>query len=231
MTKYFSNDATDVAGYMGISKERKEIYVVFRGSHTIVNWLFNLYAVMTTIPWRRTCFGLAQPTVHEGFLLSYESVSEEIVSHVSYLVQKNPDYKIVVVGHSLGGALATICAMELNEMLSFSKNIRLVSYASPRVGNEEFVELVAKHFPDPYNRVRVTNGNDIVSHIPPYVMGFHQSAREIFIPPGSKQASLAFECDPSNGEDPRCANAYIGYSVEDHLYFPWGLYFGSPCNP
>ncbi|PJF17950.1 Alpha beta-hydrolase [Paramicrosporidium saccamoebae] len=215
---------------MGVNLKRREIYISFRGSYTLINWLYNLYAVMTVIPWRRSCFGLRQPKVHEGFLLAYESVSEEVIMHVTSLLGEHPDFVVHVVGHSLGGALATICAMELNESLSFAKKVKLSSYGAPRVGNDDFARLVEKHFPDPLDRLRVTNGNDIVPHVPPYFLEYHQSAQEIFIPPGSKKTSSAYACDPSSGEDPRCAAAHLGYSVDDHCYFPWGLNFCSPCE-
>jgi putative lipase involved disintegration of autophagic bodies len=49
--------------------------------------------------------------IHEGFYNSYKSVSGKVDDKVSQLITKYPDAKIVITGHSLGGALATITAI------------------------------------------------------------------------------------------------------------------------
>ena len=52
--------------------------------------------------------------------------------------------KLVVTGHSLGGAMATLFAMDLvvNEGVS---DVSLVTFGSPRVGNAAFSDFVNKH--------------------------------------------------------------------------------------
>jgi alpha-beta hydrolase superfamily lysophospholipase len=53
------------------------------------------------------------------------------------LLEKYPDYKIYVTGHSLGGALSTLLAFRLAALEDdhINKPITCLTIASPRVGN------------------------------------------------------------------------------------------------
>jgi Lipase (class 3) len=53
--------------------------------------------------------------VHEGFLQAYDSVHQQILSTVDEIVNDGSGERwwVMVTGHSLGGALATLCAYEL----------------------------------------------------------------------------------------------------------------------
>lgn len=64
-------------------------------------------------------------------------------------------------GHSLGGAMATICAGRcyLSEIESMPK--ALFTYGSPRVGDRRFVNFVE------IDHSRWVNNNDIVTRVPP----------------------------------------------------------------
>lgn len=229
ITRHFRDPTSDVWGFVGVHHRRREIFIVFRGSSSFKNWIYNLYFSMTSVPWKSECLGLNNPTLHEGFLLAYESVSSVVSSEVQKLLAAHPSYPIRVVGHSLGGALATICAMELHDFVRRKSRVRLTTFESPRVGNDDFAKLVRRHFPDPMDRIRVTNGRDIVVRLPPYILGYRHASREVFIPLNSKENSTAYLCDDSNGEDSRCSNAHYAYSIDDHLYYPWGLEYGIPC--
>ena len=50
----------------------------------------------------------------------------------------DPKRKLIITGHSLGGAMATICAKRLSEEY---ENVHcLYTYGSPRVGGRKFVK-------------------------------------------------------------------------------------------
>jgi hypothetical protein len=54
--------------------------------------------------------------VHSGFLNAYDSVKVKVLTLVDQLTAratKERPWKVFVTGHSLGGALATLCAYEL----------------------------------------------------------------------------------------------------------------------
>jgi triacylglycerol lipase len=77
-------------------------------------------------------------------------------------------------GHSLGGAMATICAgrCKLAEIPSNPEG--LFTYGSPRVGNKRYINFVKlPHY-------RWVNNNDIVCRVPPPWMGYRHCGREMY---------------------------------------------------
>jgi len=70
-----------------------------------------------------------------------------------------------VVGHSLGAALATLFVME-NDLKGKFDVVSLCTFASPRVGNLEFVHLFNKL---PINSWRIVNTSDVVPKLPPHL--------------------------------------------------------------
>jgi len=78
-------------------------------------------------------------------------------------------------GHSLGGAMATICAGRCKVSQISSNPEGLSTYGSPRVGDRAYVnhcQLV--HF-------RWVNNNDIVTRVPPTWLGYRHGGREMYI--------------------------------------------------
>jgi predicted lipase len=93
--------------------------------------------------------------VHRGFAAAYNSIHTGLVT----LLPKR--CTIVIAGHSLGGALATLAASALDGLY----HIRAVfTFGSPRVGNAAF----ARHYNERFceRAARVVNAGDPVPHIP-----------------------------------------------------------------
>ncbi|KAF7728450.1 hypothetical protein EC973_006130 [Apophysomyces ossiformis] len=90
-------------------------------------------------------------------------------------------YKVVIIGHSLGGAVAALCASSLvSTKLLVNRSILFCAIHSPRVGNRAFVEHLEKHV----ETIRVTHPSDLMAHIPPRTAGlFHTGATCVLIPP------------------------------------------------
>ncbi len=78
-------------------------------------------------------------------------------------------------GHSLGGAMATICAGRcfLSEVVNTPR--ALFTYGSPRVGDRQFVNFVK------LDHTRWVNNNDIVTRVPPPWMGFRHGGVEHYL--------------------------------------------------
>jgi predicted lipase len=72
------------------------IYVVFRGSTSISDWVNNLDAILTDYPRCSSC------KVHKGFYKAQQAVISYVTSSVQALRQKYPSYSVIVTGHSLG---------------------------------------------------------------------------------------------------------------------------------
>lgn len=78
-------------------------------------------------------------------------------------------------GHSLGGAMATICARRCKLSQISSEPAGLFTYGSPRVGDRAYVNYCRLvHY-------RWVNNNDIVTRVPPTWLGYRHSGREMYI--------------------------------------------------
>jgi len=95
--------------------------------------------------------------VHMGFKLELR----KLWSDIEALLQKSKGKQLWITGHSLGGAMATLCASRLEE-----KTPILFTYGSPRVGGKEFCSgMDVEHH-------RFQNNNDIVPSVPFALIGY-----------------------------------------------------------
>lgn len=191
-----------VCRYIGYTPSQSTIYVAFRGSESIQNWLDNLDAVLTSYP---LCSGCE---VHKGFYSAEQSSIANVISQVKSLKSKYPSYKVLVTGHSLGAALATLTAMDL--LHNGVSPVRLFNYGSPRVGNDEFAAYASSKLTD---RNRVTHHKDMVVHCPMHERFTHISG-EYYQPDDAVHLNAC-----SGYEDPNCSYQWSKTNVDDHLNY------------
>ncbi|QDT03913.1 Lipase (class 3) [Rubripirellula lacrimiformis] len=87
----------------------------------------------------------------------------------------NNDQPLWFCGHSLGGAMATICSGRCFLSHIDSNPEQLFTYGSPRVGDRRYINFVSlDHF-------RFVNNNDIVTRVPPILMGYRHCGREVYL--------------------------------------------------
>jgi len=93
---------------------------------------------MTRIPWL-TGPPSQSVMVHEGFLEAFDNLLENhrLDAAIVGLLGSNAPAKIEVCGHSLGAALATLCALWCRQQWPTSE-ITCLTIGSPRVGNTAF---------------------------------------------------------------------------------------------
>ena len=101
--------------------------MAFRGTVDIQNWIANLDAAQVSYPGCKSCM------IHQGFYNAYQSVSGYVKANIEKLQGKYPNSKIFVTGFSLGGALATIAALDIKK--AFGKVDEFYTFGQPRVGN------------------------------------------------------------------------------------------------
>ena len=63
-----------------------------------------------------------------------------ITASVRKMHAEHPNAPLFAIGHSMGAALATICAMDLKFKVGL-KDVRLYTFGSPRVGNADFAKF------------------------------------------------------------------------------------------
>lgn len=91
--------------------------------------------------------------VHYGFSAALGIVWDDILR----AIPQDRDLPVFVAGHSLGGALATLCAHRLQKL---DHQVQCYTYGSPRVGNTDFA---AAYTVPTYRWVDV---DDVVPHVP-----------------------------------------------------------------
>ena len=78
-------------------------------------------------------------------------------------------------GHSLGGAMATICAGRCYLSHIPIEPVEVQTFGSPRVGNKEYVNYAG------VRHLRWVNNNDVVTRVPPAWLGYtHTGVQRYF---------------------------------------------------
>jgi hypothetical protein len=154
--------------------------------------------------------------VHSGFLHAYDSVRPDIYKIIDTVLKKEPkgEWTVITTGHSLGGALATLCAFDIALRKRWTGNnnnnnnddddddsssddkpaLKMYNYGSPRVGNKEFAEQFDAAVPDAW---RIVNGNDVVCSVP-RLLGYCHVGHEVQL--GTAVASNDDDDDTKNEE-------------------------------
>ncbi|GBG28357.1 Phospholipase A1-Igamma2, chloroplastic [Hondaea fermentalgiana] len=110
------------------------------------------------------------PKIHGGFLLAFSSIQDQLYEVVSQHLDSHPEVdKVITSGHSLGGALATVCGLYLSTALPSKRALVQVStFGSPRVGNHAFKRYFHLHVPSCW---RFAKRGDPISKTPPRLYG------------------------------------------------------------
>ena len=75
--------------------------------------------------------------------MSYNNsmLEPNITESIRKMAAEHPGAPLYAIGHSMGAALATICAMDVKFKANLT-DVRLYTFGSPRVGNAEFAKFV-----------------------------------------------------------------------------------------
>lgn len=144
------------------------IYVVFRGTKTISEWISDAEFAQVSYAYA-SGGGMAE----QGFSAVYATIRGGIVDEVNALAQSGGYTTLYVTGHSLGASVATLAAPDLARATSFASPI-LYDFASPRTGDPTFASLV-NALPTSW---RVVNTNDEVPKLPPAVTFVLENGQE-----------------------------------------------------
>ena len=164
-----------------------DVVVAVRGTEGIQEWIHDAQFLMVPCP-----FMASGGHTEDGFTAMYLSMttgstpgSPTVVKALPGLPFARPITSLTICGHSLGGALATLLALDVAANTSF-KNPTVYTYASPRTGGP--------HFADTYNHVvpnttRIAGRLDLVPKLPlpplyEHVLGLNElNSVQLGIPP------------------------------------------------
>ena len=163
-----------MTGYIAVDKTRSLTVLAFRGSESVRNFLAD--ADFPTVP-TDICSGCE---ADQGFYNSWLEARTGVMSALQSSAAANPSYQVVVVGHSLGGAIAAIAAAELRDQGS---NTDLYTYGQPRIGGSTISNYITNQ--NKGGNFRVTHYDDPVPRLPPLLLGFVHISPEYYIDTGN----------------------------------------------
>lgn len=177
VTTIYANDlATDINPSRGDDEvsiglicqdQAGNVVIAIRGTEGILEWIHDAEFLQVPCP-----FLVGAGHTEDGFTAMYESLrtgaaanSPSVVSALATLQCPRPVSSMTICGHSLGGALATLLALDVAANTAF-KNPAVYTYGSPRTGDSLFASTFDQVVQNSY---RVANRLDIVPTLPPPV--------------------------------------------------------------
>ncbi|UNI23883.1 hypothetical protein JDV02_009675 [Purpureocillium takamizusanense] len=128
----------DIAGNVVVNHAQRLLVVTFRGTSRAWEWMRDLQAAQDNAPELR-CGGDCR--VHSGFRAAFLNVRGPLNETLEACLREHPAYRVVVTGHSYGGAVATLVGAYLRFVAGVEADI--FTYGAPRVGNVVFAERVS----------------------------------------------------------------------------------------
>jgi triacylglycerol lipase len=155
----------DIFGITAVNTGTKTAAVSFRGTQTLQDWLADFDFV--AVPYGSVT---AAGNVHMGFQLVYHAVHASVAELVQQAVAGGCQ-NIWVTGHSLGGALALLCAPDLVSNVAKAIVPSLYTFAGPRVAQDPVINSGFRRFFDTLVPLcyRVANRWDKVPDLPPAI--------------------------------------------------------------
>lgn len=166
---WFRSDETDTDGL--VFHDGSAMVIAFSGSNSRQDWLSNLRVIQHSMEvWE----GNSIP-VHRGFGLAVESVYDQI-DRIEY-ENKEQTARIIVTGHSRGGAEAILAATKMSQYRRCFMDC--VTFAQPMVARGRDIE---RWFDGRY--LRVVNGSDAVPRQPFAPWAYSHAGRELYLSNG-----------------------------------------------
>ena len=154
-----------------------DLVVSFRGTAEGLDFLLD--ASVVKIPWdfrdeELKVEGLPAPiAVHSGFSLAYFSVADDLVATLSAEIAKVADKseaRVYFTGHSLGGALSTLAALDLSDWLvgkGYARtNVIMYSFGAPRSITTNLRSSFWEYEDRVPHGIAVAAKDDYITHLP-----------------------------------------------------------------
>jgi len=193
------------------------IAVIFRGTEELDDWVvdFDFELVSCVIP---GCPDGAK--VHSGFsdsLFDNENIIYEVEDAVKSILDdsefQGDKSTIYVTGHSLGGALAQLCAIYLAQV-NPDMNVKMINFGAPRIGNQNFAEWADEL--SNLSAWRFVNDFDTIPRTPANTLGYEHSGHLMDMKRGRCRAY--YRQDGGNGYAGVYNSWYYsGLNPTDHL--------------
>ena len=138
-------------------------YLAFRGSEQVSDWLTNARFMPTSRE--------QGVHIHTGFIDALDEIWEELAVAV-----RAKDLPIVVTGHSLGGAVASLAALRL--AIAGAAVAGVVTFGQPRTGHGDFRRLYDGLLAGV--TLRFVNHIDLVTRVPLLAQNYRHIGRRMY---------------------------------------------------
>jgi len=103
--------------------------------------------------------------VHAGYAEAYAALKSKVEDAVKREMDESAseETRLVVTGHSLGGAMTTLCAARLAEEYG---RVDAVTFGQPRVGDSNFVKMIDEGLEGKLSYARVVHAGDLFARVP-----------------------------------------------------------------
>jgi triacylglycerol lipase len=165
-----------------VARNENTVFIAFKGTDPLltVNWVTNFKFLPNKLG------------IHEGFGEALNAVWSDIIAA---LEQSKPISRLLTTGHSLGAALAALCASRLTRETGVTAEA-IYGFGMPRVGNPAFAAAYNALLGD--RTYRFVYGSDIVPTVPPAESGFSHVGRYLPCEANQRFAANALSAKPSD---------------------------------
>ncbi|KAL0953219.1 hypothetical protein HGRIS_004472 [Hohenbuehelia grisea] len=169
--------------------------------------------------------------VHSGFQKTFERTADGVLAGVQKALKATNVKKVVVTGHSLGAAIATMDAVMLKQALGSSVSVTTTVFGLPRGGNQAWADFVDAALGS--TLTRISNQNDPVPTVPPRFIGFQHPQGEVHIKAVDAKGAATDVVVCAGQENENCSegNSVLKTSIPNHLgpYFDNISFGGASC--
>ncbi|KAJ2725201.1 hypothetical protein GGI07_001463 [Coemansia sp. Benny D115] len=198
------------AGYIARNPQQRILVVAFQGTNDVSQWVENFDIAQEQWP-----ESISGSRVHRGFLRGYESVRDQVLDNINRLAAEYPEYTIALVGHSLGGARAALCLLDLSiQYPELLPRLGLYTQGQPRTGNKAFANAIDSLKVPKYREVYEY---DIAPHVPLVAMGYFHHMSEVWI--HNNQTIICTSPTRADGCASDGDSAHT-LNVDDHFGYP-----------
>ncbi|KAI7844547.1 hypothetical protein COHA_001905 [Chlorella ohadii] len=170
------------------------VVISFRGTSSLKNVQADLQVWRSRFPAGigSLLLGTA-PLVHSGFLCAYTAngFNERLLSRLESILFRCTSERaesgnerpvnVYVTGHSLGGALASLCAFDIKKRCPCAEylvNVRCYTFGAPRVGNRAWARQYNQAVPDTWH---IINSDDVVTSAGKFFFLYTRTGHRVLI--------------------------------------------------
>lgn len=190
-----------MGGYVAVDSVRKEVILTTRGTTNIRNGITDIEFAMVSID-----EVVKGGKTHFGFASAWAEIASKANSALASAFKEHPDYRLTIVGHSLGAATASIAAANVREQYPGTD---LFTYGSPRIGNDVLVAFLESQIGGIY---RVEHYNDLAANLLPKFIGYRHTNTEYWlnVGPNTKVDYELSQVTVCHGDkDGECSNSVL----------------------